>query len=85
MIEVLLAGVGLIGGFLITLGWYKRGLTDMEKDLSGLENRIATMEKESHGTRTDLEVIKQRIGYMESKIDEIHSVIMRPIMIAPDK
>ena len=79
MIEAILAIVGLVGGFLITLGWYKRGLTDMEKELTELKERVFTMEKEGQGTRTDLEVIKQRMGYMESKIDEIHSVIMRPI------
>lgn len=81
MIEVILAAVGLIGGFLIALGWYKRGLTDMERELASLKDRMIRMEEEGNVTKTDLAVIKQRIGDMESKIDDIHRVIMRPVKI----
>jgi hypothetical protein len=76
MIEAMIALAGLIGGFLVALGWYRRGIMEMEKEINSIKERLWVMEKESHNTHTDIEVIKQRIGYMESKIDEIHSVIM---------
>lgn len=81
LIEIIIALSGLLGGFLIAIGWYRRGILEMEKELGYLKSRMSEMESESHGTRTDLEVIKQRIGYMESKIDDMHRIIMRPVKI----
>lgn len=81
--EIVLAVVGLIGGFLIALGWYKRGMVEVEKELSSLKNRVDSVEKVNQSTYTDIKVIEQRMGYMESKIDEIHSVIMQPRNILP--
>lgn len=56
----------------------------MENELRSIKSRLATVESAYQGTHTDLEVIKQRIGYMESKIDEIHSVIMRPVKLVQE-
>lgn len=81
MVETILIVVGIIAGFLVSVGWYKRGFSDMEKELNSIKDRVVVMETEGHVTRTDLEVIKNRMGYMEAKIDEIHAVIMRPINI----
>lgn len=77
MIEILLAVIGLVGGFLIALGWYRRGLLEMEKELASVKERLSNMEKEGQATHTDIALIKQRIGFMESKIDDMHRVIMR--------
>lgn len=77
--EIILTIIGIVAGFLVALGWYKRGLVEMEKELETIKNRMESIEKDYQGTHTDLEVIKNRIGYMECKIDEIHKVIMRPI------
>lgn len=79
MTEAVIAIIGLVGGFLIAIGWYRRGLVDMEKELIDIKGRVCDVEKDYQGIHTDLEVIKQRMIYMESKIDEIHKVIMRPI------
>ncbi len=58
-------------------------MLEMEREVSTLKNRLEVVEKENHSTNTDLAVIKQRMGYMESKIDEIHKVIMKPAKITP--
>lgn len=79
MLETILVILGIVGGFMVSIGWYKRGFNDMEKELCSLKDRVYIMETEGHVTRTDLEVIKQRMGYMEAKIDEIHTVIMRSV------
>ena len=79
MLEAILAIIGLVGGFLVAIGWYKRGMEDMSKEIDGMRSRLSAVEGNYQNTYTDLEVIKQRIYYMESKIDEIHKVIMRPV------
>lgn len=84
MVEAIIAISGLLGGFLIALGWYRRGLVELEKVVRGLNSRISEMEKDGHVGRTDTEVIKQRMSYMEAKIDDIHSIIMRPVKIVKE-
>lgn len=79
MIEIGLALAGLLGGFLIALGWYRRGIAEMEKEITNIKERVVTVEHENRNVITDLAVIKQRIGYMESKIDEIHRIVTQPL------
>lgn len=81
MLEAILALAGLVGGFLIALGWYKRGLTELEKDVLDLKKKFDELEHEGHHTRTELELIKQRLGFMEEKIIEMHRIITRPVKI----
>ena len=81
MLEAILAILGLVGGFLVAVGWFKRGVEDMNKEIDGMKTRLSAVEGSYQNTYTDLEVIKQRIYYMESKIDEIHKVIMRPVTL----
>jgi hypothetical protein len=57
----------------------------MEKELLNLKDRLGILERYTHGTRTDIEVIKQRIGYMEAKIDDIHKIIMRPVKVIQEE
>ena len=78
MVEAIVATVGLIGGFLIALGWYKRGSMEMEKEINSIKERLWTVEKEGHNTYTDVKLINQRIGFMELKINEIHDAILKP-------
>ena len=78
MIEAMIAVAGLAGGFLVALGWYKRGLTEVEKEITSIKGRLWTIEKEGHNTHTDIKLINQRIGFMESKINDIHDAIIKP-------
>lgn len=81
MIEIITMLVGAAVGFMITLGWYKRGFAEMEKELEELTVRIQKVESKSESTSTDLQVIKTRVEYMEKKIDDIHRVIMKPVTL----
>ncbi len=81
MLELVLAILGLLGGFLIALGWYKRGIMDLEKEVIELRSRMGKLEERSQSTHTDIEVIKQRMGDMERMVGDIHKVIMRPVKI----
>lgn len=81
MLEAILVVIGATGGFLLSLGWYKRGFCDMEKELNSIKERVDIMEKEGHSTKTDIAVLVQRMGYMEEKINDIHTAIMKPIKL----
>ncbi len=82
MVEIITMVIGVSVGFMVTLGWYKRGFSEMEKEIMALTSRLSEVEKKGDSTGTDLEVIKTRVGYMEAKIDDIHRVIMKPTGLA---